>query len=386
VDRDGSLGLALRLALVGLAVHVALVFVLLVGADWRPEWFVHLGSERIPVQLARSVLGNDVLVPHLDGHDGRFFWVLARDPLLLDGKTVVAPNLDRPAYRAQRILYPALAAPWRMFGEHALLWGLVVTNLAVVYAGGLIAALLARSLRAPPRAALAFALSPGVFVATIMDGSDALALGGLLAALLALVHGRTRWAIVAGVVAVLAKEPTLAGIAGAAIAVRTITRRERIAVVAVPALTGVAWGVYARWRLGWPPSGVEEFAAPLWGYVDAYRRGWSVERNWSDAVIAVALVPLALVIVRRWWRRGGVLLWTAMPFVTMIPFFSAQVLDLAVNTLRAAGPAITLLWLDAYAPATPRATSNTDRPPTEVLRAIRRWRSRSRPLPAVPRG
>jgi hypothetical protein len=384
--RHASVRTALRLAAAGLAVHVALVLVLLAGADWRPEWFVHLGSERIPVHLARSVLGNDVLVPHLDGHDGRFFWVLARDPLLLDGTTVVAPNLDRPAYRAQRILYPAVAAPWRVFGERALLWGLLVTNLAVVFAGGVVATLLARALRAPPRAALAFALSPGVLVATIMDGSDALALAGLLAVLLALVRGRTRWAIVAGVVAVLAKEPMLAGIVGAAVAVRTIPRRERVAVVAVPAMAAVAWGVYARWRLGWPPSGVEEFAAPLWGYVDAYRRGWSAEHNWGDAAIAVALLPLAIVILRRWWRRGGILLWTAMPFVAMIPLFSAQVLDLAVNTMRAAGPPITLLWLDAYAPAGPRATSSIDRPPNEVLRAIRRWGSRSRPSPAAPRG
>ena len=104
------------------AIYAAFLLVFLLGpAHDDPAWFIHLGSQRIPVALARQLLGRHVVVPHTDGHDGRFFWIQARDPLLLHPK-LDAANLDRPAYRAQRIAYPALAAPWRVFGEYGLVW------------------------------------------------------------------------------------------------------------------------------------------------------------------------------------------------------------------------------------------------------------------------
>src|SRR5215471_3503174 len=124
-----------RWAIGAFALHAAFASLFLVRpAGGDPAWFIHLGSQRIPVKLARRVLGPHVVVPHLDGHDGRFFWIQARDPLLLHPKEDAA-NLDRPVYRAQRVLYPLLASPWKAFGEYGVVWALIATNLVIVGVG-----------------------------------------------------------------------------------------------------------------------------------------------------------------------------------------------------------------------------------------------------------
>lgn len=318
-------------------------------ADGNPQFFVHFGREASVLPFARQVLGADLLTPHSDGHDGQAFWLLARDPLLLHGKEVLAPNLDRPAYRAQRIIYPLLASPWRLAGETGLLWGLLATNLGVVLVGGLVACWLTTAVGAPLRASLAFALSPGVLLASLFSLSDGLALALLLGTTLALVRQRYAIAVLCGIAGALTKESTLIALAGFALLAPRIPLRRRVLLVAIPATTATAWAIYARWRLGWPPSQIEEFALPFWGYVDAWRRGWSPVGNWSDAVLAFALLPLAVFGFVRWRARRSLLLAGALPFLALVPFLSAQVLDLAGNSLRVMTPSFTLMILDYYA-------------------------------------
>jgi hypothetical protein len=333
-------------ALVGYGLLVALV---LAGpAHGDPAWFIHLGSKTIPVQFARQELGRNVVVPHYDGHDGRFFWIQARDPFLLHPK-LDAANLDRPAYRSQRIAYPLLASPWRVFGEYGLVWGLVITNLVIVAAGTAVAALLALDVSAPARAALAFALNPAVITGFVLDTGDVLAVAAVVAAIFLVRRGRLGAAIVAGVVAGLAKEPSLLALAAVALVVPKLGRRQRLAFIAWPSAFVAGWALYSRWRLGWPPSKIQEFTSPFYGYLDAYRRGWRPVGNWGDAIVAVALLALAVLIVVLWWRRRSLLLAASVPFAVLVPFFSSQVLDLADNSLRALGPALTLVAIDLYA-------------------------------------
>lgn len=344
-----------RWAAAGLAIHLALAGGFLVAFDGNPQWFVHFGTEHPGIQWARSILGRDLLTPHQDGHDGQAYWALARDPLLVHGRDVLARNLDRPVYRAQRIAYPAIAAAWRLGGETALLWGLLITNLLVVFAGGWLAGLLAHRLGAPLRASLGFALCPGIVVATLFDIADGLALVALLAVILAIQQQRLGWAIAAGVLGVLAKEPTLLGLVGIAALAPAIDRRTRLAIVLVPTAAMAGWGLYARWRLGWLPTGVDEFVLPFAGYVEAWRLGWSQLGNWADAAFAFALIPIAIVGTRWWIARRTLLLSAAVPFLWLVPFLSGSVLDLTLNSLRAITPAVTLLILDGYAAAAARS-------------------------------
>jgi hypothetical protein len=345
---------AARWAAVGLLVNMMVSAAFLLAKDRNPEWFIHFGSETKAVHLAYRTLGRDVLVPQRDGHDGREFWVIARDPFIRH-PDVARRSMDRPAYRYQRIAYPALAAPWRWIGgEHALPWGLLATNLAAVFVGGYFCALLALRLGASARASLAFALSPGVITSVNLDVSDAVALAAVLAAVYLVLQRRLVWAVVAGVVAVLAKEPSLLALVGLAAfgggsGALSLSRRAKVWLVGAPALAGLMWAGYVHLRID-QGRGSQEFTWPFAGYVDAYRRGWRHAGNWGDAAVALALIPLAAVVVWRWWQRRDVLMAAALPFVLLVPFFTAQVLDLADNTVRALAPAITLLWLDLYVP------------------------------------
>jgi len=333
---------------VGAVVLYGALLGLFVAHYGGPEWFLHLGhNNRGSLEFARKVFGPDVVVPHKDGHDGRYFWAIARDPLLLHPH-VDAPLMDRPVYRAQRVAYPLLAAPWRAFGERALLWGLLGTNLVLVGAGAFVAALLAIEVGAPARAALAFVLNPAVVIAMLGDLSDVLAIGALMLALLLLLRRRLGWAIVAGAVAGLAKEPMLLGLGGVTLLWPALARRQRLLLAAVPGAVVVGWALYVRWRLGWPATSIQEFTGPFLGYADAWRRSWSVAHNWTDAVAAIALVPFAAVTVVRWWRRRTMLLHAALPFALLVPFFTLQVLDILLNSVRAVGPAIAFVWIDFY--------------------------------------
>ena len=104
-----------RWVVIAVCVHAALALLLL-AAEGDPAWFLHLGRHAKATTLARRVLGPDVPVPQLDGHDGQQFWVLARDPLLLNPHTA-RRYLDLPSYRADRIGYPLTVAAWRIIGE-----------------------------------------------------------------------------------------------------------------------------------------------------------------------------------------------------------------------------------------------------------------------------
>jgi hypothetical protein len=128
--------------------------------------------------------------------------------------------------------------------------------------------------------------------------------------------------------------------------------RRRWSLLVVPAVAAAAWALYARWRLGFPPSQMEELGpVPLWGYVDAYQRGWSQHGNWGDAVFALVLLAGAVCVIARWWRRRTVEMTLALPFAVLVPFLTATVINLGINSFRVLAPALTFVVIDWYAEA-----------------------------------
>lgn len=341
---------ARKVALLGGAIYLGIVVIFLASFSGRIEWFVKFGETSPYTPYARSVLGPDISVPLDDGHDGQAFWLQARDPFLTNGEQLRA-IYERPAYRAQRMLYPLAASPGHLFGEQGVLWALVLVNLGAVVFGCYLCARLAEEAGARDRAAWAYAANPVVFIAVLMDFADALALALLLATVLAARRERWWWALAAAVGAVLTKEINLIGIAALAVLGTGVPRRWRVALIAAPAAAAGTWALYARWRLGWPASDIQEFTPiPFYGYWDAYRRGWSQYGNWSDAFMAVIVVVFAGFSVRRWLRRRTFEMNTALPFLALVPFMSIYVTDIMLNLVRAVGPAITLVAIDAYVP------------------------------------
>lgn len=347
-------------ALLGTAILLAVVLLAAVGHQGRADWFVGFGVQGDYTPYAREVLGREPVVSLADGHDGQASWVQARDPLLLDAE-VGRAVIDRPVYRAQRMLYPTLASPFRLAGEEALLWGLVLVNLAVVAFGTYVTARLAVDRGAPPVLGLAFALSPVAFVALALDLGDALAMGLLIATVLALRERRVRLALLLAVAAVLAKELTLLSLGSVALLwTEGGPLRRRLPLVVVPALVAASWALYVRVRFDFAPDSVGELTiVPLHGFQEGYRVEWHALVGWHNAAVALVLLGLSVVIVVRWVQRRSLELTAALPLAFLVPFLSYGVLARWTNSVRVLGPAVILLLIDWYA-TSDRSTAMAD--------------------------
>ena len=358
---------AMRASIIGVAAHVLFVIAVLGTHHNDPSWFVRFGVDAQQSALGRQVLGSVSTHPGV-GADGQYFWILARDPLLLNPQTL-AVWLDRPVYRAQRIGYPAFAAPWRLFGERSLLWGLLLGNIAVVAIGSYLTARLAISLGLPARTALAFAFNPGVIFSTMFDLCDALALAATIGALYAAVTRRRLALACFSAVAGLTKEPAVLALGAAALASGaansadgrpTFDGKTRMLLIAPAALAIGAWGGYVRARFGSASASVVEFAPPFVGLATAWQTRWSDGRV-VETLSAAALLIAACAVVVLFARRRTLLLSAALPYALLVPFLSEHVMLFTTNALRAFAPAFTFLWLELYRRKDPNRTAELDR-------------------------
>jgi hypothetical protein len=136
-----------RVAAVGVMIGVALVIRNLIPVGWDITTFAAFGADA-PETLAygQSLLG-DVEARAGLGHDGKFFFIQANDPWLLQPSDH-ASYLDRPLYRAQRMLYPMLAGGFGLFSQHVVVWAMVLINVAALGVGTLVTSQVARAMGA----------------------------------------------------------------------------------------------------------------------------------------------------------------------------------------------------------------------------------------------
>ena len=335
----------IAVGIVGLAMGLVYASAELAPVDWDPAGVIGVGEEdAIRIQYAESVFGREIPLTGTVGHDGRFFFIQSMDPLLLRPGDHAA-FLDRPTYRSQRVLYPALAGLAGPFGPDAVAWAMIAVNVAAFAVGTVGTARLASSFGLSPWWGLTFAFNPGVRFELDIAGAGVVAFAAVVWGLVLLREGRVRGAAGTFALAVLAREVMIVAALGAALAKGVGSRRDRLTVVAVPAVAGAAWWGYVQLRAGDFPSeaAVQEIGPPLEGFIGAFRL-W-VEQPGINMVMGLTYLMLAVLMVMRAVRRRTLLEMPAAGFGLLAVLLTRQVWVQHFDISRALSPLLTLFLL-----------------------------------------
>jgi hypothetical protein len=261
------------------------------------------------------------LINSPDGYDGQFFYLQAKDPLLLHDSTVAGFRGANEAFRMQRVAYPALAWLLAAGRGSALPWSLLAINVIVVLGITAGFALYARERGWSGWWALAVGFLAGFLTATLRDLSDPVAVASMLAGLIMWRRGRRWWAAGLLTVAVLAREPMI--LAVAAIAVDTAWRwwrtghalpglrpaaREAWPAVIVPTGAFIAWQAYVDARYGGNAASTSlAFLPPFQGLIDEIRHAVAAAPGrrsvaWDLAYLGLMSAGIAAAIALVWQK------------------------------------------------------------------------------------
>ena len=202
------------------------------------------------------------------GYDGQFFYIQARDPLLLHHSTIAAMRAAGAGFRLQRMAYPTLA--FLLAGGNTAelpLTLLAINALVLLGVAGFFAAY-ARRRGWPALWAVALVLMPGLLLPAMRDLSDPLATASVLAGVLLAQSGKRWWAAAALTVAVLTREVAMLVILAFAVELglrawqvrrqpggwRPVLRQGWPMIV-LPGAAFTLWQLYVMARYGGPVGG-----------------------------------------------------------------------------------------------------------------------------------
>ncbi|HKZ54410.1 MAG TPA: hypothetical protein VJ123_02940 [Anaerolineales bacterium] len=179
-----------------LSTALAIAFLLwrLAGKGWDPRAIAELGTEYSAADPSGS-----------EGYDGQFAYYMALDLR----PAAVAPRLDVPAYRYQRILYPLLAHLLALGKAAWVPWTLILVNLVAHAAGTAFVLAYLRAHGRASRYALIYGLWVGLVLGIGADLYEPLAYALVAGGMLALSKGRMALGAAAISSALFAKETTL---------------------------------------------------------------------------------------------------------------------------------------------------------------------------------
>jgi hypothetical protein len=359
-SRDVGRLLPLLVALVGVLFSAYMVGSLLASSDWNPTLLIKFGEEGSQKEYGQRYF-DDLLLAVDQGHDGKYFYIQASDPFYLHPESH-ATFLDRPTYRAQRMLYPTVAGGFGLFAPSITAWSMIVVNLIVLGFGTFLTARLAQVLGLSAFYGLAFALNPGVFISVFIDSADVFAMAFAVTALFFTLKNQFWVASIAMTFAVLSRE-TMILVAIAIIAYTWQRKRTFHISFLLPFAVGALWWVFVHLRIGYLDGSIQDTAAvgvPFKGFVEAMSFWLSNPGNAADLVSGVALMLIALLVIWRGIFRRELLDLAALGFGLIAIVLVWEVWAAYFDSLRALAPLVTFYVLMVpprnRAPSTPRGS------------------------------
>jgi hypothetical protein len=312
---------------------------------WDATVFVGVGGEANATRQYTEERLGPVFLRGGQGHDGKYFFVQANDPWILEPRENIAV-VDRPLYRSQRMLYPLLAGAGGAFSPGAIVWALLAINVVAMGVGTWATALIAQSMGVSPWWGLAFTLNLGFISELIIDGAGIVASAAAFGAVALMLRKRLGWGILLLVLAALTREAMLIAAVGSAwwLWRERDKTREAIMVVGMPIAVVVIWAVYVRWRVGWAAgvSEVREIGWPFFGFAQAVET-WIGDP--LDLAIGVVLLTLLLMFARGTLKSRDLVGWAFLGFVGLGLVFTKQVWESYFDITRAIAPVTTAFVL-----------------------------------------
>lgn len=332
--------------------------------DWDATIFVAFGEEATPTrEYAEERLGDVYLRPE-QGHDGKFFFVQANDPWLLDPEEN-ADALDRPLYRSQRMFYPMLAGGAGLFGPETIVWAMLIVNMLGMGVGTWVVSQIAMDMGGSPWWGLTFALNLGFISEVLIGGAGVVAAAAAFGAVLMFMRGWVLAGVALLAIAALSREAMLIAAAGTALWLWVHASRKTAVLAALaPGLAVIAWASYLRLRIaeGSVASEVEEIGWPFAGFVEAFD-SWATDP--VDLAAGVAMMVLFILFTRRVAMGRHLVGWAFAGFVLLGIVFTEQVWRSYFDITRAVAPIITvfvlLMFLGDRARPSARLTEGSSR-------------------------
>ncbi len=330
----------LVVAVIGAGLIAGVSIRVLSGSEWDASVFVGFGEDATPTRdYAEQRLGSVFLRPS-QGHDGKFFFVQANDPWVLEPDQH-AEVLDRPRYRSQRMLYPMLAGGGGLFAPAAIPWAMLLVNIVAMGAGTWVVARIAEEMGGSPWWGLAFALNLGFISEVNIGGAGVVAATAAFGAVLALKVDRRVLAVVLLALAALSREAMLIAAAGSALWLwMQGERRVALTTALVPVAAVAAWAAYLRVQIGGASvvSEVQEIGWPFYGFIEAFS-SWVEDP--IDLVVGVAMMVLFVLFIRRVLISRGIVGLAFAGFAVLGVVFTEQVWRSYFDITRAVAPVIT---------------------------------------------
>ena len=336
-----------RFFVIGALIGTLLMVAILAGNDRDPAILLAIGEESPSREYTEQLMGRDVPLRPSVGHDGRFFFAQAIDPLYL-GDTTNARQLDFELYRGQRMFFPLLIGLGGLAPAPAIPWMMLVVNVLAYAVGTAATAEIARQQGGSRWWGLAFPLNASLIMAVLIGGAGVLALALALAATAAVGNGRTGSAAGLFALSVLTREVMVLYLGGVVLFEWWRTKRLPWLLGGAPVVAFSLWYGYLLTRL--QSETVFEsnngLGLPLQGFLTAART-WGDDP--SSVVVAGITIALCVLIVRQFVVRPTPVLAGTVGFTVLAVLLSELVWFNSFDISRALAPIYTTFVVATFA-------------------------------------